>query len=263
MTTVIGADSWLPPTQAVLDALKQVAGFGFMGGYVGGADLFQNTPWPKEAWDLLFANDIQPLPIYVPKQDCSEDPSFVARDAVARCMANGLHGVVAIDSEQSMSNILNYQSWLDRVSMGIFQQGWKMVTYAGSHYVAIGSFAWNVAWGQHEEVPTHAEALQYGPYTIQVNGSNVRLDSNAADESFPFAAYASPIIPEPIRRQLVNISIGVNPKTGNLIVVGRASDDGHLLVFELAHSTNPADPGAWIVADVTDNIGTAQRTYAL
>lgn len=264
MTTVIGADSWLPPTQAVLDALKKLAGFGFFGGYVGGADLFQNTPWPKEAWDLLLSNEIQALPIYVPKQDCSEDPLFVARDAVAQCKAVGLHGVVAIDSEESMANILNYQSWLDRVSMGVFQQGWKMVTYAGSHYVAMGSFAWRVVWGQHEDVPTAAEALQYGPYTIQVNGFSVRLDGDSCDESFPLASFASPIIPEPIRRQLgVNISIGVNPKTGNLIIVGRDVSTGHLLVFELLHSSNPSDPSAWIVGDVTDNVGTAQRTYTL
>lgn len=264
MTMLIGADSWAPVTQQMLDALKKLDGFGFFGGYVGGADLFQNTPWPKAAWELLLTNGVAPLPIYVPKQDCSEDPLFVARDSVNSCISVGLHGVVAIDSEESMSRILNYQSWLDRVSSGINALGWRMVTYAGAHYVAQGSFPWQVVWGQHEDVPTHAEALQYGPYILtDASGNQIaRIDGDSADSEFPFASFATPVIPPNIKEQLgMNISIGVNPKTGNLIVVGAAADNGNLLVFEQEKVST--DPNSWSVTDVTLNIGTSSRRYAL
>lgn len=194
MSVLLGFDSWEPPTQPAIDALKLLDGFAFGCGYVGGADLYLNTPWPKEAWDLLRSNNVKPLPIWVPKQDCSEDPVEQANLAIAACLAVGLTGTVAIDSEHSMSTIMNFQSWLDRCFAEINRQGWHAVNYEGSHYDSPLAFQWLVMWGEHEEIPPPACAIQYGSYVLRTpNGTEIMtVDSDSADENFPFAEYINP-----------------------------------------------------------------------
>lgn len=188
---LIGADSWYPPSQQVLNALKVLDGFKFYGGYVGGSGLYLNTPWPKYNWDLLQSNGIEPLPIYVPNQDCSEDPEFVATDAMAKCEAVGLTGTVAIDSEKSMGQIANFQHWLDSVYSVLNQAGWNSLDYMGSGYLSPLAFHWVVLWGQHEDVPEAGEAIQYGPYTLRDTNGDIlmEVDADSADENFPFARY--------------------------------------------------------------------------
>lgn len=63
-------------------------------------------------------------------------------------------------------------------------------------------------------------------------------------------------------KEMDPMQIGVNPKTGNLIVVGSAKDNGHLLVFELVDDSNVVAP-KWSVIDVTDAIGTNPRAYTV
>lgn len=191
--TFVGVDSWTPATQEAIDLLKQISGFKFWGFYVGGADLYLQTPWPQTSIDLLKANEIEPLPIWVPKQDCSEDPETQASLAVQACIARGVYGVAAVDSEHSMSTALNFQAWLDRFCARVVQLGWLPVTYAGAHYVGHGSFAWNVAWGEPDRVPLPAEGLQTGPYDLK-NSQGVtviHVDGDHCDEHFPLASWSS------------------------------------------------------------------------
>ena len=64
------------------------------------------------------------------------------------------------------------------------------------------------------------------------------------------------------KEQKMDLAIGVNPKTGNLIVICKAADNGNLLYFEQVNSADAGTkPGSWSVTDVTDNIGTGQRAY--
>lgn len=186
---LIGADSWFPPGQAELDALKLLVGFKFYGGYVGGAGLYLNTPWPKYNWDLLKSNNIAPLPIWVPKQDCSENPVTVADEAMSATEQMGMSGVVAFDSEYNMSLIPNFQHWLDVVFTTCNESGWHPVDYAGAHYLSPLAFHWEVVWGEHEDIPPAGTALQYGPYMLRTpQGTNLmEVDADSADESFPFA----------------------------------------------------------------------------
>ena len=95
-----------------------------------------------------------------------------------------------------------------------------------------------------------ADATQW---TDRSGGKNLD-ESELADDFF------GPNIP-PLPKEVTDMLIGVNPKTGNLIVVGAAKDNGDLLVFECIDSTNPTQP-KWSVIDVTDNIGKAGRPPA-
>lgn len=199
MTIVIGADMWFPPSQLVIDSLKLLEGFGFLGGYVGGPDLYENTPWPKTSWDLVKANNIKPLPIYVPKQDCSQNPIDAANDAMANCLTVGLTGLVAIDSEESMSTISNHNQWLEACYNEIHSNHWWPVNYAGAHYVTSSAYHWAVDWGMVEEIPVSGEAIQTGPYTLRDIHGNVlqRVDADIADSNFPFAEWVEPNKPTP------------------------------------------------------------------
>lgn len=187
----IGVDSWNEPTQEAINQLKKIDGFKFWAGYVGGADVYNNQSWTSAAWELLKANEIDPLPIWVPKQDCSEDPKEQAQEAIAACKAAGVFGVVAVDSEHSMSAITNHQWWLDSFAAEVHSEGWLSVTYAGGEYVATNSFAWLVKWGDNAEVPGSGEAFQTGPYTLRDDSGNaiMSVDGDNADEHFPFATY--------------------------------------------------------------------------
>jgi hypothetical protein len=195
---ILGVDSWNPPTQEAIDALKVLDGFGFWAGYIGGTDLYLNKPWPKEAWDLLKSNNIKPLPIWVPSQNCTDNPKTVAQQAIAAATAMGLTEVVAIDSEYSMSASLNFASFLDQIFEEIVTLGWLAVNYAGAHYLSPKAFSWSVMWGEHEQVPLEGEAIQYGPYRLSdASGHYIMdVDSDSADDSFPFAGWVG-VNPQP------------------------------------------------------------------
>ncbi len=183
--SLVGQDSWSPPNQALLDAMIHVQTV-WWGGYVGGKGLYLNTPYPKSAWDLIKANHLSPLPIYVPKQSLTgEDPTACAKEAINLTVAAGMTGVVAVDSESSMASIMNFEAWLDNFCAAVTAEGWQPVTYAGAHYVGKGSLAWNVEWGQPWIEPAPHTALQYGPHN---NGPGLpQTDSNNAHDSFAFA----------------------------------------------------------------------------
>lgn len=199
---LIGADSWMPPTQEVLNILKKIDGFKFYGGYVGGSGLYLNTPWPQEAWDLLKSNGIEPLPIWVPNQHCIEDPTEQAEQAMQACLQAGLTGTVVLDTEQAMSVVMNHGAWIDQFCARINQEpGWYAVEYCGSEYLSPLAFHWVVMWGENEQVPASGEAIQYGPYTLIDDVGNavpgistlgISIDGDSADENFRFATFTAP-----------------------------------------------------------------------
>lgn len=194
MTNEIGVDSWTPPNQTQIDTLKRI-GLTWWAGYVGGSDVYLNRPWPKSGWDLLKANGIKPLPIWVPAQNCSENPTAQAIAAMNIVKAMGMSGVVVLDSEQSMHTHLGYLDWCAQFASVVHAAGWYCVGYN----VPL-TFYWKVEWGNHEVEPSEAGAVQYGPYTLRAaNGSAIgNFDSDSADSLFPFATWSGMVEPTPI-----------------------------------------------------------------
>lgn len=190
----LGADTWLPPDQALLDELKH-RGISWWGGYVGGAGLYLGTPWPHDAWRLCEDNGIAPLPIYVPDQALHGMSAHdAAMEAIDLVDAAGMMGAVAVDSEQVMASVMNFQGWLDEWCHEVIAAGWDAVCYAGAHYVPGGAFPWLVHWGEPSLVPGTGTAYQYGPYTILGR----QVDADNAGDGFPFAQYHGAPAPVPL-----------------------------------------------------------------
>jgi hypothetical protein len=188
-TMLIGVDSWEEPTQRAINALKKIDGFSFWNGYVESPGVYDGKAWSATAWELLKSNDVSTVPIYVPVQTLAQNPEDVALDAMAAVKALGLTGAVAIDGEKSMSNILNYQSWLDEVFITIRKAGWEPVNYAGTGYVTSMATNWLVKWGEHEDLPVAGEMIQYGPYTLSdTDGPIMAVDGDSAND-IVFATY--------------------------------------------------------------------------
>lgn len=190
--TKLGADSWMPPDQALVDALKHLQ-IEWWGGYVGGDGLYLNTPWPHDAWQLLERNGIAPLPIYVPRQSLGQDPVLCAEEAMTLVEAAGMTGAVAGDSEHSQLTVMNFEVWWDRFCDHVIGAGWRYVQYAGAGYVPRGAVPWEVQWGNPQMVPPPGVAYQYGPYELDGHA----LDADNAADDFPLARFAGAPNPPP------------------------------------------------------------------
>lgn len=208
---LIGVDSWFPADQFAIDNLKLLSGFKFWNWYCGGAGLYLQTPWPKTNVKLLFDNGVLGIPIWVPRQNCSEPPQTNAQQAVEAANSYVLNPLVngkpslALDCEASMGSILGFQDWIDAWCTEVAALNYQPITYAGSHHVGIKSLAWNVAWGEHSLVPAPSEMLQYGPYELRTpQGQNImEVDADGCADNF-FVTPPPP--PGPIER-LINVQL--------------------------------------------------------
>lgn len=189
-----GFDSDSRPTRELLQSLSDKKNLpSFWCGYIGGADAA--GVWDEEAWDLLKEFGIKPLPIYVPLQNCSENAVAIVEDAIERCQKMGLYHVVAFDSEESMSAVMNFEAYLETCATACKDRGWTYVQYAGSHYVPREAVAWNVKLGH---VPDSLETDSMLQYVENSNYEGILVDEDVATEEFPFATFGDKVVaPKP------------------------------------------------------------------
>lgn len=227
----LGYDSSTPPSPAQLEAGKQ-AGAAWWAFYVGFGD---TTPHVYTAAEVAIIEDAgyEPLPIVVlPLTGLDQvDAASFADKAVAACLAVGVSGVVAIDTEEAMREAgTTLTNLVTNIVVEINRRGWVAHVYAGGYenngqgQPIPGAGPWLPLWGDENE-PGPGQAIQYGPATLD----GLDVDINHADEHFQLASWVSgvqaPIGGEP----------AVAPSKGPLAapIVGiaqRPQADGYWLV---------------------------------
>lgn len=180
----LGYDSATPPTKKIIQLLKP----DFWGGYLGGKEAA--VTWSKDNWSLLRDMDVEPLPIWVPKQDCSESSTSVAHEAIEAAQDIGMAGLIVIDTEESMSQYIVYKTWLDDIAHELLTLGWKSAIYAGAHYVPKISYIWNPNWDLKDVEVDSLACHQYSPnVTMDIDGTRFTVDRDIAGWRFPFAEW--------------------------------------------------------------------------
>jgi|SRR5215831_4688965 len=180
---LIGADSWYPPSQKVLNLLKEIEGFSFYGGYL--------NHWTYDDWRLIKRNGLHPLPIWIP--DWSRSAVNQTTRSMRYARRQGLHGVVALDTTIGITQLVANPFWVDDWCLTLNKRGWHPIEH--SHYRhSSHSFVWLVMWGEHDELPRVGEAIQHGPYTLFDKSRHrlMKLVADVADEHFPFATFTEP-----------------------------------------------------------------------
>lgn len=195
-----GLDSAYPPSAAQV-AEAVTGGVGWWGLYVFGSAAL--NIWPVGSEQTIKQAGIAPLPICVPRQDFSEDPTAVATATLQACKARGIvSGGVVLDVEYGA----DYNAYRDFVSIwrpAIQQAGYGPVIYNGPH--------WNIlppTWEPRDvQVPPPGCAVQNGQTTI----GGLSVDTNLAADDFPLGSWQVPDpptptkgIPDMITSQLVN-----------------------------------------------------------
>ena len=238
----LGYDSSIDqPTGADAAALA-VRGVRWWGVYVGGPSAY--ATWPEASISNLLTAGIGVLPIWVPNMSLSTSPATEAQMAMAAATVRRVRGVVALDTESSMSNLPQLRSWVDGWATTIQRAGWVPVIYSGAGYCPRNVADWRPLWGSTIP-PTPGNAIQYGP--TQVLGLSV--DANLASNSFPLVFPRSgPPTPVKVPHRKDRPPMLVAPD-GKVYAV---SPDNHLLVFTPANN-----PAGWTVDDVTDALAGA------
>lgn len=183
-----GVDSASAPSAAAIEEIKPA----FWGGYIGGTDAA--GIWGEESWELLKAHNVKPLPIWVPLQNCSEDPAVVVADAIAACKKAGILGVVCIDTEASMRAVLNHEVWLDGIATAVKEQSdWTYVQYNGVNYLPKGAIPWLAKW-DNSDLPEETEGAHQ--YVGNKTEDGIEVDLDVATANFPLAHFGTPESPK-------------------------------------------------------------------
>lgn len=247
--TVSGVDSAYAPSLAQAQAIR-AQGHVFHGCYLSGSGAY--NIWSPAQVAVLRAAGLSPLPICVPVQSGSENPTSVATAMVAACRAAGiLSGGVVLDREHGSTFT---QAWVDQWAAVVESYGYVPVDYCGPHNPMLAHW-WNPAFG----TPPAGCAYQTGSGSI----AGLSVDLDVADISFPFGSWnpvdppapPDPPNPSPFTPEEESTMFAVPLPNGEVAIyaIGAGDREGDLLEF----TRKPGDVqgSSNSVLDITDQIG--------
>lgn len=195
----VGLDSAYAPTLAQAQ-LAKAHGVDWWGLYVCGSAAL-NIWTPAEAAVLRQAG-ISPLPICVPDQAETENPTTVAIDFVAACKERGiLAGAGVLDFEHSAASAAGPSFWSSWSAI-VKAAGFVAVPYNGPHWTWLGSPQWDPLPSPRLPTPAKGQAIQWAG----TNVDGLAVDESIADPGFPVGSWSVPDpSPQPLEDGMITL----------------------------------------------------------
>lgn len=174
-----GIDASFAGTTTDFDTAS-LAGVEWVAEYFGGAGAFR--VWTNNDRAALAASRIKyRLPIWVPRQDFTSNPTTEAGQALTAAKLLGFRQVIAVDVERDSGATM---AWLETFGVTITQEGYALVMYHGGDKEPPSmAHSWLALWtGNPPSSLPEGQAQQYrGP----TNAYGMSVDFNVGADDFP------------------------------------------------------------------------------